>query len=286
MGKSIQQGFEGLKSNLEITGLQEQTVSARQQNVRAAVENGLDVLDTFLTGSYRRSTMIGPLKEADVDVFIVLDPKHYQDHGQQTLLETTKRVLRKTYTQTPNISPNGQAVTIVFTDFKVDVVPGFYRTGGGYLIPDAQRGRWIPTDPMRHVEIWSARNKTHNGDLVRMIKMLKGWNKSRNVFRSFHLEVLALSVFNGITITDYPSGARYFFDKARDKIRVKVADPAGYSDDVAAHVAGEDQFSAIIERLKWAYTTARDAELRAASGNISGAFEKWQQIFPGYFPAY
>jgi hypothetical protein len=139
---------------------------------------------------------------------------------------------------------------------------------------------------MRHVEIWSARNKTHNGDLVRMIKMLKGWNKSRNVFRSFHLEVLALSVFNGITITDYPSGARYFFDKARDKIRVKVADPAGYSDDVAAHVAGEDQFSAIIERLKWAYTTARDAELRAASGNISGAFEKWQQIFPGYFPAY
>ncbi|MBA3667719.1 MAG: hypothetical protein H0W65_08350 [Sphingomonas sp.] len=57
------------------------------------------------------------------------------------------------------IRPDGHAVTITFTDFKVDVVPGFYRTGGGYLIPDTGGPRWISTDPKRHVEIWSEANK-------------------------------------------------------------------------------------------------------------------------------
>ena len=103
-----------------------------------------------------------------------------------------KAALRKTYTKTPDIGPDGHAVTITFTDFKVDVVPGFYREGGGYLIPDSQRGRWLETDPKKHVDIWSAANKTHKGNLVPLIKMLKGWNKSRGVLRSFHLETLAL----------------------------------------------------------------------------------------------
>ena len=180
----------------------------------------LAVLDSFLTGSYRRSTMIAPLKDADVDVFVVLDPKYYNVGGQRPLLEKVKRSLRKTYTQTPDIRPDGQAVTITFTDFKVDVVPGFYRTGGGYLIPDAGLGRWIETDPKRHVDLWSASNNAHNGDLVPLIKMVKGWNKSRKLFRSFHLEVLTRSVLEGVRISDFPSGLRFVFDKARGKIRV------------------------------------------------------------------
>src|SRR6516225_4865062 len=78
MAKTIDEGFAGLRSNLEITDLQEKTVSTRQQNVRKALEDDFDILDSFLTGSYRRSTMIAPLKGADLDIFIVLDPKYYE----------------------------------------------------------------------------------------------------------------------------------------------------------------------------------------------------------------
>ncbi len=154
------------------------------------------------------------------------------------------------------------------------------------MIPDVSQKRWISTDPKRHVEIWAAKNKQHTGDLVPMIKMLKAWNKSRKVFRSFHLEVLALSVFEGVTITDFPSGARYFFDKARHKIRVKLADPAGYSDDVASHVNKETQFQTIISRLDRAHTIAVQAEQYAALGYEKAACEKWHEIFKGYFPSY
>lgn len=285
MTRTISEGFSKLLQNLEITDLQESTVSTRQTNVRAVVEAGMTVLDSFLTGSYRRNTMIGPLSEADVDIFVVLDPKYYDASDPGGLLDRVLRVLKKSY-ETPAMSKNGQAVTIRFKDFAVDVVPGFCLQGGGYLIPDSERGTWMETDPTEHVTIWTAANKTHSNDLVPVIKMLKGWNKSRDLLRSFHLEVLVLNVLDGVRIDSYPSAARYFFAKACDKIRVKVPDPAGYSDDVAAYINTEAQMASLIKRLEWARKTASEAEALAAQGNISAAYERWNKIFKGYFPAY
>src|SRR6267378_27340 len=157
---TVASGFETLRSNLEITSLQGSTVSTRQQNVRSTVANGMTVVDDFLTGSYARSTMIAPLLEADVDVFVVLDPKYYhhyngQNGGPAGLLDLTKRTLLKTYTTTPDISRNGQAVTIRFADFVVDVVVGFNRQGGGYIMANAINNRWLETDPKKHVTIMS-----------------------------------------------------------------------------------------------------------------------------------
>lgn len=286
MATTVPEAFRQLRTNLEITDLQESTVATRQKNVRSALADDFEILEDFLTGSYRRSTLIAPLRTADVDIFVALSSKHFQQGGQLALLQGVKRALKKTYPSTPDISPNGQAVTITFTDFKVDVVPGFYREGGGYLIPDAELGRWIPTNPKRHVEIWSAANKAHNGDLVPLLKMLKGWNISRKLFRSFHLETAALKVLDNVTITDYPSGLRFLFDKLREPLKYKLADPAGYSDDVAAHISTQAEIDAITKRLTWAYQAAQSAESLAAAGDPKGAIEKWRLLIPDYFPAY
>ena len=77
MAHTVKEAFEKFNNNLGITGLQRSTVSIRQREVRSTIENGMDVLDSFLTGSYCRHTMITPLKEADIDIFVVLDPLHY-----------------------------------------------------------------------------------------------------------------------------------------------------------------------------------------------------------------
>lgn len=286
MATTVSEAFKQLRTNLEITDLQESTVATRQRNVRAALADDFEILEDFLTGSYRRSTLIAPLKTADVDIFVTLSSRHFQQGGQLALLQSVKRALKKTYPSTPDISPNGQAVTITFTDFRVDVVPGFYREGGGYLIADAEMSRWIPTNPKRHVEIWSVANKAHNGDLVPLLKMLKGWNISRKLFRSFHLETAALKVLDNVTITDYPSGLRFLFDKLREPLKYKLADPAGYSDDVAPHISTQAEIDAITKRLTWAYQTAQAAESLAAAGDAKGAIEKWRLLIPEYFPAY
>ena len=100
---TILSGFEALRSNLEITGLQAETVSTRQRNVRDAVAADLGLQTSFLVGSYSRDTMIGPLKEADIDIFVVLADKYYEKYRPAALLDRVRTVLLKTYTQTPNV---------------------------------------------------------------------------------------------------------------------------------------------------------------------------------------
>jgi len=51
MARTVTSGFETLKSNLNITGLQEATVATRQNNIRSAVEAEMEVLDSFVAGS-------------------------------------------------------------------------------------------------------------------------------------------------------------------------------------------------------------------------------------------
>jgi hypothetical protein len=292
MAFTVASAFEKLKTNLEITGLQQTTISNRQQAVRNAVAAGITVLDDFLTGSYARSTMIAPLAEADIDIFVVLDPKYYHHYngrngGPAGLLDLTKRTLLKTYTRTPDISRNGQAVTIRFSDFVVDVVPGFNRTGGGYIMPNAITARWLETDPKKHVSIMAAANKAHDGSLVPLIKMLKGWNKMHgSYFRSFHIEVLALEILNNVRITDFPSGVRFFFDKARFTVRGKNLDPAGYGDDIGSYINSQSKVAEAASRFQTAHEQSLRAEQLAARGDVRGSIEAWQKVFSTYFPAY
>lgn len=292
MALTVLESFRQFASNLTLTGLQESTVSTRQTKVRSVVESDLLVLDSFLTGSYRRHTLIPPLKDADVDIALVLDAKYFhhyngQNGGPAGLLDLVKRALRRTYTQTPGISRNGQAVTIRFTDFSVDVVPAFYRNGGGYLIPNSISQTWISTDPKKHVDILSASNQAHNGDLVPLIRMIKVWNRGHSaVFRSFHLEVLALQILNNVRITDYSSGVRYYFDKARALVTQKNPDPAGYGDDVGSYLNTQAKINEAVSKFQSAYDAACRAEDHAARGHPHLAIATWRSLLGDYFPAY
>ena len=293
MATTIPQSFLKLKQNLEITGLQEAIVSTRQTNIRKVIETDLTVQDSFLTGSYSRKTMIAPLKEADVDIFIQLDPSYFhhynngQNGGQAGLLDLVKRTLKKTYTRTPDISRNGHAVSIRFEDFVVDVVPGFSRKGGGYLIPNSVTKSWLSTDPKKHVEVMSAQNLAHNWDLIPLIKMVKGWNTTIDkYFHSFHLEALAIQILNGVTISDFPSGVRYYFDKGRTVIKEKNLDPAGYGDDLGKYIDTQQKVQEAVAKFELAHDRAIKAEDWARRGHIQNAVEMWIKVFGDYFPAY
>ncbi|HED37623.1 MAG TPA: nucleotidyltransferase [Ignavibacteria bacterium] len=286
MATTITSSFQKLKENLEVTGLQRSTVSTRQTNVRNVIEKEMEVLNSFLTGSYSRSTMISPLSEADIDIFAVLDSKYFERDGQSNLLDKVKRVLLKTYTETPKISRNGQAVTITFTDFVVDVVPAFNRKGGGYLIPNSTQKIWIATNPKTHVEIMAEKNNEHSGDLVPIVKMIKRWNRNINYsFVSFRLELLAMEIFENVTISDYSSGMRYFFDKGRERIKYKAQDPVSYGGEISGlrNITSQNE---AVSRFETAYSRAIKAEQFAKNGNIENAVNEWRKIFGDYFPAF
>ena len=203
------------------------------------------------------------------------------------MLDLIKRNLKKTYPKTPDISRDGQAVTIQFSDFMVDVVPGFNRQGGGYLIPNSISNTWISTNPKIHTDLIKNSNTIHNGDFVPLIKMIKSWNRnSGEYFNSFHLEALALKILEGVTITDYPSGVRYFFDKSRDWMNKQLPDPSGYEGDIGLYINTTEKIQEAYNKLQLAYERALKAESYASSGQIKNAIDMWIKIFGDYFPIY
>jgi hypothetical protein len=289
------EAFERLRTNLELTGLQEITVAVRQKNVRAAVERQLTVVDDFLTGSYRRQTLIRPLSRADVDVVVVLD-RGYRKSGPCAVLDLVKKALLAEYMRGTKISRNGQAVTITFTDFIVDVVPAFVRPWWStwdeesWDICDSGSDRWIVTNPKRHVEISSKANALHDGELVPRIKQLKAWNRTAGTpLHSFHLEVLAWSIFGrswwwySSQNSDWGS-VRYFFKKARGKLREPLSDPAGTGKDVGAYLHGTALDEAV-SKVESAFKRCERAEEAAKNGDLAAMHEAYRRVFGECYPS-
>lgn len=289
---SRDQAFERLRRNLELTGLQEKTVASRQRNVREAVAAQLSVVDDFLAGSYRRHTLIGPLVGADVDVVIVLD-RSYHDSGARAVLDLVRDALLVEYPRTSKISRNGQAVTIRFSDFVIDVVPAFalpwYSWSTGWEICDSRSNAWITTNPKKHVELSAAANRAHGGHLVPRIKQLKAWNREAGEpLHSFHLEAMAWSIFGTSWLwkngqrSDWES-ARFFFDKARTDLNDQLHDPAGTGADIAAYLHGT-ALKAAISKVTSAYERCVRAERAAKESDLATMHKTYGQVFGDYYP--
>lgn len=284
---TIPAAFAQLRSNLEITDLQASTTSTRQENVRDAVAKGMTLVDprSFLTGSYARSTMIAPLSGADVDIFVVLHPDYHPRFKPLALLEKLQAVLKETYQSTPHIRPDGQAVTIKFTDFKVDVVPSFLRQGGGYLIPDSKADGWISTDPTVHADVMTASNAEHDGGLIPIVKMIKGWNKSADGDLSgLYLELMTREILAGVRITDDPSGVRFVLERGIERVKTKIHDPAGFNNQINPIKTGS--LNNAVAHFKAGFDAAREAERAAGQNRIRDAFAMWRNVFGPYFPSY
>lgn len=288
MAKTVIQSFEDFRTKLEITSTQTGNVSTRHTNLRNNLPTHIKKLDDFLTGSYMRSTMIAPLKDADVDVFYVLPAELWEaaPNGPANVLAKVKRAIGKCYTEATESSRNGQAITIKFSDFKMDVVPAFTRQGGGYQIPDPIAKKWIGTDPKKHVTLWAESNKYHDGKLVPFIKMIKAWNRAHSGrFRSFHLETMVREMFQYRKITAYADAALHFFENGYTGMYVN--DPAGYGGGLYGYLPTA---TADLMVYSLAFNSARDKAKEAIAFNKAGdnekAIGKWGVIFGSYFPSY
>jgi hypothetical protein len=100
------------------------------------------------------------------------------------------------------------------------------------------------------------------------------------------LEVLALEVFKNVTISDYPSGVRFFFDKVRTNVKGKNADPAGYGDDIGRYINSQTKVAEAVANFQTALDQCLRAEQLATNNDIRGAVESWRKLFSNYFPAY
>ncbi len=280
----IDEAFEKLKSNLEITEAESELTQSRHQLIREHIESSWQLVDHFLTGSYARHTKTKKLK--DVDIFAVIDPDGPQGHlanGSGTAaISALKAVLATGWT---DLDTDEHVVTINYAGEDVasyEIAPAFPRKRGGYRIP-AGAG-WMDTDPNEHATLVTEKNKRCGEQFVPFVKMVKGINREADepVEPPFLLEVMGLKLVLE-PFGRYRDEIRFFLASAADRISDTWSDPAGLGPDINAgtSLARRTQVASIIRGWQ---AVAEEALLLENEGKERAAVEKWRELFGWRMP--
>ncbi|MDQ3098280.1 MAG: nucleotidyltransferase [bacterium] len=256
----------------------------------------------FLTGSYRRHTMIRPPK--DVDLFIVLDRGDYQDSElddvitPEALIDKLKKALEKIFENDEKIKVKEQrhSVTVAYNEnFSIDVIPAFETDDGkAYKIPDIETGQdgyYITSNPKVHYEYINGVNDSTsvNGKkrfkrIARLLKFVKRqrFNEDPTKIRSFHFELLAAKIVENSVISSYAEGINKFFSESSNYFdQASIVDPANEENMVDDYV---DKLNAkskesIKNELNELYQISSHAIELENSGNETAAITEWKKIF-------
>lgn len=296
----------GAKSGCDIC-----LVTSRYKDLVAELTKKLTILPTkdeenqpsyFLTGSYRRHTMIRPPK--DVDLFIVLDSGEYQDTElddlitSRALLGRLKSTLKEIFKDDSKIKIVRQRHSVLVKydkNFSIDVIPAFETDDKkAYKIPDIEHGddgSYIVSNPKTHYEYINGINdstsvggKKRFKKVVRLLKFIKRKEfKAKPIkIRSFHFELLAAKIIGSNKINSYSEGLVNFLLKASNYFdKACIIDPANPDNKVDDYIDDLD-----LETRKLIKTKLNDLYVicqRAIEIEISGkdvdAIEEWKKIF-------
>lgn len=241
---------------------------------------------SFYIGSWAKETAIRPPR--DVDVYFLLPPavharfEGYARNRQSALLQEVKAVLMRKYPNT-DMSGDGQVVLVRFASYSVEVVPAFALTNGRYWICDTHNdGSYKQTDPWAEVRHLDAVDKSNNGNLRPLIRMLKAWQAwCATPIKSFQLELLAAEFLvqspwrlNSFFWFDWIS--RDFFAYLYRRANSYVVAPGTLE---AIYLGNEWQSRA--ESAYWRAVKACEYEERNL---VEAAGEEWQKIFGPQIP--
>ncbi len=144
---------------------------------------------------------------------------------------------------------------------------------------------WIPSKPRLHSQTMSKKNESCGPNFKRIVKMIKWWNHQHSsLLQSFHVEAMALEVFNYGKLSDYSWDVYMFFDKAHDLAGSYLWHEGAFVDDYLDQKTREE----VVKRLKTARDKASDAWYLTYDdkNDHEEAIRIWRQIFGDKFPAY
>lgn len=238
-----------------------------------------------IIGSLGRDTATNPV--ADIDLMVVLEIDGWPwwtNYGWRpsAFLYRVRRSLNSEST-VKKIGARGQAVRLFYSDnLVVDVAAMVQRGPDDYRIPDSS-GEWLKTNPIRHESYLNERNAELSGDLKKIARFAKEWNKAHGSrIKSFHLEMLVAHTSDELGANSR-TALRQFFDHSRRSL--SVHDPAGYSGNLSSYLSWD-----VKSEVKASLRAARDrADLALAAeekGDHKEAIRLWSIILGDSFPSY
>jgi hypothetical protein len=288
MPTTVSAAFDELLRRLRLTDRQKEVARGRVSHLRQFFDNNYEVAKSaWPIGSYGRETITRP--ERDIDVMVALSVAAYwstYESDSAKFLRWIREGLNREYTDT-RVSTRQIAIVIELgEDLQVDLVSGFHRKGGGFLIPDGS-GDWMATNPPFHDELMEKSNLRLESSLKPVVRLMKEWNRQNlGHLQSFHMEMLVERIWR--SASGRLSMAHATAESLRCApgwIRTRFPDPwmpTQYIDDYL----GPTRREAVAKMLEQDAATAKRAREAEARGDHRTAIAEWGRVFPSEFPAY
>lgn len=150
---------------------------------------GSQIKGQSIFGSFDRKTMLPRVMdpESDVDLMVI-----FNDSGvkPQAYIERLKRFADAYYTRS-EIYRSHPTVALELSHIRFELVPGIEDWWDGTQIPAPKKdwSEWMQTEPEKLKDELTEKNKTHEGMIRPLIRILKYWNVlAGRPFESFQLE--------------------------------------------------------------------------------------------------
>lgn len=276
-------------------------------------------------GSFARKTKIRPID--DIDIMVLLNGKNgtYNASGNKTqgitvcindknsplrnlcndgtcevnsikIINKFKDKLSKhPQYEKSTIHRNQEAMTLKLKSYEwnFDIVPCFIteedKFGKSYyLIPDGN-SMWKKTDPRIDRNIVTEVNKTIDGNLLKMIRLVKYWNRNSNVknIPSYLLENIVVNFYKNKKAEEFTC-TKVEFCKILDYISVEifecVEDPKNIQGNL--NTLDNENKKRISDNTKKYFDLANKAIYLEENKRDKEAVETWKEIFGEDFPDY
>lgn len=185
---SLAKDFQDFVEKLIPNKLEEMTTTAGEIAKKLNKEYyGLDGESTehmYIVGSVGRGTAIKGVSDLDLifdlpeDTYKKYDGYGENSNGQSALLQEVKNILKVRYPKT-DMSGDGQVVVIEFTNYKVELVPGFKQKDNSFKYPDTHNGgSWKKTDPLPEIQASEKMAEETNDVFIHICNMLRAWKNN------------------------------------------------------------------------------------------------------------
>jgi hypothetical protein len=217
----------------------------------------------YMVGSIGRETAVDGVSDIDIifnlpsDVFRRFD--NYETNGQSALLQEVKNELLDRYPKT-TIKGDGQVVSIQFTGYTIELVPGFRQADDTFKYPDSNNGgSWKITDPIPEQNASKDKAIETSDNFVRMCNMLRAWKN--NVGFKFGGLLTDTLVFN-------------YFERHPNYISADFSDYVDFFKDVLYFLSREDP-----EKKYWFALGSNQQVYNSGNGSFVRKAEKaWSKI--------
>ncbi len=198
----VRRRFTQFLGNLAITPVQREDADTKQSGVRACLNRSYwgvssGTANSLLIGSWGKQTQVRPPRDVDVTFLLPAEVYHRfqarSGNKQSQLLQEIKDILTGTYSTT-RMRADGQVVMVPFNSTAIEVAIGFRCNDGNIIICDTNDGGRYKTSTAEAeaVEL-NAIDSKYNGNARALIRMVKQWQRERNVpLKSFQIERLAI----------------------------------------------------------------------------------------------